>query len=285
MERRWQVLLLISIGSFMAFLDAPVVSVAFPEIQESFDGSSPTTIAWVLDGYFIAFAAPLAVAGKLADRFGRRRLFVAGLWAFTLASLVCGIAPSAGFEIAGRVAQGVAAAMVVPAGQGLMLAEFPPGERKAAIGILSAVVGLASAIAPGVGGIVVDTMGWRWIFLLNVIVGIAALAWAASLLRRDEPARPGAPIPDLAGAALQGAGLALVVLAILKQSDWGTVDGRTVAALAIGVAALALFLRRSARHRAPVLDLELFQNRTFAMANLGGMIFGAGLFGSMIIAV
>lgn len=285
MERRWQVLLLISIGSFMAFLDAPVVSVAFPEIHESFEGSSPTTIAWVLDGYFIAFAAPLAVAGKLADRFGRRKLFVAGLWAFTIASLVCGIAPSAGVEIAGRVAQGIAAAMVVPAGQGLMLAEFPAGERKAAIGILSAVVGLASAIAPGIGGIIVDTMGWRWIFLLNVIVGAAAIAWSLSLLRRDEPARPGAPIPDMAGAALQGAGLALVVLAILKRADWGTVDVRTVAALAIGVAAVALFLRRSARHPAPVLDLELFRNRTFAMANFGGMIFGAGLFGSMIVAV
>ena len=281
MERRWRVLLLISIGSFMAFLDAPIVSVALPAIHKSFAGEPSSTIAWVLDGYFIAFAASLVVFGKLADRFGRRTVFVSGLCLFGIASVACGAAPSVGLLIAARIVQGTAAAMVVPAGQGLMLDEFSEDQRKTAIGILAAIVGLATAISPAIGGLIVDGLGWRWIFYINVVGGVAAVLWAMSLLRADVRQR-GAPLPDGLGAGLQAAAVALLCLAILKNSTWGLTDTRTIGAFLLAAAAFAWFLSRARTHPTPVLDLKLFRNRVFAFTNLSSLVFAIGFYGSMI---
>jgi MFS family permease len=180
LPRRWAVLGLISIGSFMAFLDAPVVSIAFPDIGGTF-GSSATATAWVLNGYFLGFAVFLVPAGKLADRFGRRLTFLGGLGLFVAASLASAAAPSLGFLIAARGIQALAAAAVVPSGQGLMLAEFPAAERKTAVGALAAIVGLATAAAPSIGGGIIEISSWRWIFYLNVFVGLAALAWRSGV--------------------------------------------------------------------------------------------------------
>jgi EmrB/QacA subfamily drug resistance transporter len=281
MERRWRVLLLISIGSFMAFLDAPIVSVALPAIHKSFVNEPSSTIAWVLDAYFIAFAAPLVVFGKLADRFGRRTVFVSGLSLFGIASVACGAAPSIGLLIAARVIQGTAAAMVVPAGQGLMLDEFSEDQRKTAIGILAAIVGLATAISPAIGGLIVDGLGWRWIFYINVGGAVAAVLWAMSLLQADVRQR-GAPLPDGLGAGLQAAAVALLCLAILKSSTWGLTDARTIGALLLAIAAFAWFLSRARTHPAPVLDLTLFRSRVFAFANASSLVFAIGFYGSMI---
>lgn len=284
MERRWKVLLLISSGSFMAFLDAPVVSVAFPAISVSFEDASQTALAWILDGYFIGFAAFLIVAGRLADRVGRRTVFVGGVGLFTLASLVCAVAPSDEWLIFGRVAQALGAAAVVPAGQGLMLAEFPGKERKTAIGVLAAIIGLGTALAPAIGGVIVDQLSWRWIFWVNIIGGAAIIAWALSLLERDKRERD-APLPDALGAVLQAAALALLVLGILKVQEWGWGDGRTLASFGIALVALVAFILRSRGHRAPVLDFKLFEDRTIAFANLASLVFAIGFFGTIINAV
>jgi EmrB/QacA subfamily drug resistance transporter len=284
LDRRWLIVLLVSVGEFMAFLDAPVVTVALPDIGATFADTSDTEIAWVLDGYFIAFAAPLLAAGKLADRFGRRRMFIWGLMLFTAASVLCGAAPSIEVLIAGRVLQGIGAAMVVPAGQGLMLAEFPPAERKTAIGVLAAVVGLATSISPAIGGVITDGIGWEWIFYVNLLVGIGAILWAASLLPRDQPDRAAA-LPDGLGAVLSTVAIALVCLAMLKRSEWGLGDARTLAAVAFGALALAGFVGRQRRHRSPVLDLRLFRDRTLAVSNASSLVFAVAMYGSMINSV
>lgn len=281
MERRWKVLLLVSVGSFMAFLDAPVVSVAFPAIKDSFSSTPSTTLAWVLDAYFIAFAALLIVAGKLADRFGRKLVFIGGMATFSAASLLCAIAPSADVLIAARTVEALGAAMAVPAGQGLMLSEFPANERKVAIGALGAIVGLAVALAPTVGGVVVDGLDWRWIFFGSTVVGAATIPWALSLLERNEPEH-GKPLPDAIGALLQAAMLALLVLAILKRSEWGTLNVRTVSAFAVAIVAFVLFLHRCRRHVSPIVDLGLFRDRNFSAANLSSLIFGAAFYGTTI---
>lgn len=273
-----------SVGAFMAFLDAPVVSIAFPDIARTFEQTSTTSTAWVLNAYFIAFAACLVIAGKLADRFGRRRVFLGGLTLFGAASALCGAAPSLDVLIAARALQGLAAALVVPAGQGLMLAAFPAGERKVAIGALAAVVGLATAASPSVGGAIVELSSWRWIFYVNVFVGLGAIAWGTRLLDRDEP-DANAALPDFAGALLQAVAVGFVVLGLLKQHDWGLGDERTLACFAIFAVALPLFLWRCARHPAPVLDLSLFRDRGIAVANAASVLFAVGFYAVTITCV
>jgi EmrB/QacA subfamily drug resistance transporter len=267
----------------MAFLDAPVVSIAFPQIARSL-GSAATTTAWVLNAYFIAFAAGLVVAGRLADRFGRRRMFVGGLAAFGVASVACGASPDVGTLIAARVVQGLAAAIVVPAGQGLMLAEFPEGERRTAIGALAAVVGLASAAAPAIGGALIEAASWRWIFYVNVAVGLGAIAWALRLLAPDVTQRRGA-LPDFAGALLQAAAVGAIVLGLLEQHEWGWTDARTLACFAAFAVGVPLVLYRCAHHPLPVVDLSLLRDRMIGAANAVSLVFAIGFYAVTINAV
>ncbi|MDQ3934012.1 MAG: MFS transporter [Actinomycetota bacterium] len=283
LPRRWAVLLLVSVGAFMAFLDAPVVSIAFPAIARTFE-SSPTATAWVLNAYFLAFAAFLVPAGKLADRYGRRLMFLAGLTLFVAASLAAAAAPSLGVLIAARVLQATAAAILVPSGQALMLAEFPAAERKMAIGALAALVGLATATAPAIGAGIVEVASWRWIFYVNVFVGVAALAWGMRLLRADAPDRK-AVLPDFAGAVLQAVAVGFVVLGLLKYHDWGLGNWRTLGSFAIFAGALPLFLWRCARHPAPVLNLDLFRDATVATASAASLLFAVGFYAVTINSV
>jgi EmrB/QacA subfamily drug resistance transporter len=287
MERHWKILLLISVGSFTAFLDAPIVSIAFPAIAEDFPNSSATSLAWVLDGYFIAFAAVPVFAGKIADRYGRGRLFLGAIVAFTAVSVVAGAAPSTEVLIAARVGQGIAAGFMYPAGQSLLLAAFPAEKRKMALGVLAAVVGLAIAISPTLGGFVVDGPGWRWIFYLNVLLGGAALIYGMRLLSPEELriARPGTAFPDAVGALLQGGAVALLVLLILRYESWGLTSTQSIVALAAALIAVPLFIQRCRSHPAPVLDLELFRDRTFATANVASMLLGVMFYGVIINAV
>jgi EmrB/QacA subfamily drug resistance transporter len=285
LERKWKVLLLVSVGMFMAFLDAPVVSVAFPAIERSFPGATATTVAWTLDAYFIGFATFLVVGGRAADRYGRRKLFIAGLVVFSAASLACAAAPTIGVLIAARAVQASAAAMVVPAGQALMVAEFPADEQSKAIGILAAVVGLGTALAPAAGGCIVQGLSWRWIFWISSAIALLTSVIATRSLEKQSRAELRGETPDVVGAAVQGGALGVIVLAILKSSEWGVGDARTLGLFALGAALLALFIRRCQRHAAPVLDLSLFRDRRFAFANLASIGLGIGLFGGSIASV
>src|SRR3984957_40509 len=172
MQRKWRVSLIVSAGVFMSSLDLFIVNIAFPSISRHFGGTSLGSLSWVLSGYAIVFAALLVPAGRWADAFGRKRAFLLGLGVFVAASAACAVAPSVGFLIAARIVQAAGGALMLPTSLGLMLPEFGPHERHVAIGVWAATGGIAAAAGPPLGGLLVQA-DWRWVFLVNVPIGLA----------------------------------------------------------------------------------------------------------------
>jgi EmrB/QacA subfamily drug resistance transporter len=280
MEQRWKVLLITSVGLFMASLDLFIVNIAFPDMAADFHGASLPSLSWVLNAYAIVFAALLVPAGRIADRVGRKRVFITGLLVFAGASGLCAVAPSIPFLVAARVLQAAGGAMMIPTTLGLILPAFPVSERALAISIWSAVGGVAAALGPPIGGLLVQ-LSWRWIFVVNVPIGIAVAIVAArslSEIREPEDGRP-----DLLGAAELAFGIALLTLGIVKGSDWGWVDPRSLATFAGAAALVVAFVARSAHHRSPVIELPLLRVRSFALGNLATAVFFAG-FGAMLLS-
>jgi EmrB/QacA subfamily drug resistance transporter len=280
MTRQWKVLTAVSIAVFVASLDLFIVNIAFPDIARDFPSASVADLSWVLNAYAIVFAALLVPAGRLADRFGRRRTFLAGLGLFLVGSALCGLAPSVPALVAARVAQAVGAAALVPTSLALLLPEFEPERRPVAISIWAAVGGIAAAAGPPLGGLLVEG-SWRLVFLVNLPVGIAAGVWAARLLveSRDES---GARLPDLLGTALLIGSIGTLALGLVQAPDWGWGDPRTIGALAAAAVGIVLFVARSATHPAPVVDLAMVRVRSFAFATLSMFLFGAA-FAAMLL--
>ncbi len=277
MARKWTVLLVTSFGVFMAFLDTTIVNIAFEAIVHAFPHTSLSDLSWVLNGYTVLFAAALIPAGRLADRFGRRRTFLTGLVIFTMASALCGAAPSPTLLIAARVVQGIGAAAMIPSALGLVLAEFPDSQRGMAVGLWSLAGALAGAAGTPLGGLIVDLAGWRWTFLVNVPIGALAMVLGARILvERREPA--GSRMPDLLGAAALAGAVGALALGIVKGTDWGWTDARVLASGLAAVALVLVFLGRSARHPVPVMELGLWRGRSFAVANLATLVYGMGFF-------
>jgi EmrB/QacA subfamily drug resistance transporter len=280
MAQRWKVLLITSIGLFMASLDLFIVNIAFPDLARDFHGASLPSLSWILNAYAIVFAALLVPAGRIADRVGRKRVFIAGLTTFATASALCAVAPSVPFLVAARILQATGGAMMIPSTLGLILPAFPLEQRALAIGIWSAVGGVAAALGPPIGGLLVQ-LSWRRIFVVNVPIGIVTALLAVRVL--DEVREPKDGRPDLLGAAELALGIGILTLGIVKGPDWGWGDARTLAALAGAVLLVAAFVRRSARHHAPVIELPLLRVRSFALANLAALVFFAG-FGAMLLS-
>src|SRR5246127_2467242 len=209
----------LSLAVFMSSLDLFIVNLAFPYISRQYPGTSLSSLSWVLNAYTIVFAAVLVPAGRWADRIGRRRVFVAGLVGFTLGSVLCGLAPGVDLLIAARVVQAAGAGAMVPASLSLLLAAVPSSVRSKALGTWSALGALGAALGPVIGGSLVQ-LNWRWVFWINVPVGLAAVALAYRLVpeSRDGAARGR---PDLIGAGLLAAAIGLVALALVKAPDWG----------------------------------------------------------------
>jgi len=280
MAQRWKVLLITSVGLFMASLDLFIVNIAFPDLAHDFDGASLPNLSWVLNAYAIVFAALLVPAGRFADQVGRKRVFIAGLTVFSLASALCALASSVPFLVAARTLQAAGGAMMIPATLGLILPAFPLEQRTLAIGIWSAVGGVAAALGPPIGGLLVQ-LSWRWIFVVNLPIGLITALLAVRVL--DEVREPEDGRPDLLGAAELALGIGVLTLGIVKGPDWGWADGRTLAAFAAAVLLVAAFVRRSAHHHAPVIELPLLRVRSFALANLAALVFFAG-FGAMLLS-
>ena len=280
MEQRWKVLLITSVGLFMASLDLFIVNIAFPDMARDFSGASLPSLSWVLNAYAIVFAALLVPAGRIADRVGRKKVFILGLLLFAAASGLCAVAPSLGVLVAARVLQAAGGAMMLPTTLGLILPAFPVEQRTLAIGIWSAVGGVAAALGPPIGGLLVE-LSWRWIFVVNVPIGIVTAIVAARALQ--EVREPDDGRPDLLGAAELALGIALLTLGIVKGPEWGWADPRALAAFAAAIALVVAFVFRSARHHAPVIELPLLRVRSFALANLAAMVFFAG-FGAMLLS-
>ncbi|SHN11967.1 DHA2 family efflux MFS transporter permease subunit [Actinacidiphila paucisporea] len=275
------VVLLLSAGAtFIAFLDTTVVNVAFPDLAASFPGDRVSDLSWVVSSYAVLFAALLTPAGRIADAFGRKRLFLSSLAGFTVASALCACAPDLPWLITSRALQGATAAGMIPAALGLLLATTPPQRLPAAIGAWGAAGSMATAAGPALGGVLVDAFGWRAVFLINVPVG-AALVLAGI---RGLPERTGAQrrLPDPLGTLTVTAGIALLVLALTKGSDWGWTDAATVAGVAGGAALIAVALVRSTRHAAPAVETALFRDHTFAVASAAAAFTGAALFGWLL---
>ncbi len=271
----WVVLGVASLAAFMVFLDAQVLFVAFDDIRSSFPSVSFTTMSWTLSAYTIALAAALVPSGRMADRFGRRRVFLLGLVAFTLASVLCAFAPTAGLLVVFRVVQALGAAALVPASLALVLSVFPTARVPVAVAVWGAIAALAAAIGPTVGALLVQGWDWRAVFLANVPVGAIALVLGIRLLPESREARQ-EPFPDPLGIVLLAGALTLLALGIVQSDQWGWVSARTVGALVGGLLVLAAFVRRTLSAPHPALDLMIFARPSVRWANIATAAFTIG---------
>src|ERR1700758_1365842 len=267
------------LGSSMAFMDGTVVNVALPAIQRSLDASGADA-QWLIEAYALFLAALLLVGGALGDRFGRKRVFLVGVVVFTAMSAACAAAQDTGQLIAARALQGIGAALLVPGSLALLGANFPAASRGRAIGTWSAFSGITAAIGPVVGGFLVDHFSWRWVFLLNVPLGVALLFACMAKVPESRGEAADGPI-DLAGAVAATLGLAGIVFALIEAPARGWGSAPVAVAGIIGLAGLAAFIACEARVRNPMLPLHLFHDRDFAGANLLTLLLYAALGGSL----
>jgi len=268
------VLALTSISFFMVSLDALVVVTALPAIHRSVGGSI-ATLEWAVNAYALTFAAGIITCAALGDRLGRRRVYVAGLCLFTVASALCAVAPGSGSLIAFRALQGLGAAAVTPLALTIIAAAFPPERRGAVVGIFGGIAGLAVAGGPLVGGVVVQGLDWHWIFWINVPIGVAAAAGSALFLPSG---RGPATRLDLPAVPLVAGGTALIAWALVRVGDSGWGDVRGIAALIVGAVLLAGFVLRERTASEPMLPLRLFRVRAFSAANLAAFCMSGAIF-------
>ncbi|MDY7104134.1 MAG: DHA2 family efflux MFS transporter permease subunit [Actinomycetota bacterium] len=280
----WKTLALTSLAVLATFLDTTILFVAFADIGASFPDIGAAQLSWVLNAYTITFAALLVPVGKLADRVGHKRAFLVGSALFTVASMACGLAPSAWALVAFRIVQAVGAATLLPSSLALVLRAFPRERLPMAVAIWGAAGALAGAIGPSLGAAVVELGGWRWVFFLNLPVGMVTVLAGIRIL--SESREPTARVPAPLGVVLVASAAALVSLGVVQSDIWGWADGRTIGAIGAGVVVLGLFVAHQRTTPAPALDLELFSIRNFRWATAATMAFGtaftAMFFGSFL---
>src|SRR5438128_2293678 len=276
-NRKWWTLAAVAVGLFMIMLDNTVVVVALPSIEKALNVSQ-SELEWVVVAYALTFATFMLTGGKLADYFGRRRLFIIGLVVFTASSLACGLAPNAGFLIGARTVQGVGAAIMNPATLGIITATFPPRQRGMAIGIWAGVSAMALAIGPLVGGLLTEKVDWSWIFFINLPVGLFGIVvarWAIDE-SRDTSHEQRLDIPGLASSAV---GLFALTYALIEANAYGWTSTRILVLFACAALALTTFVLLELHQRVPMLDLSLFKNATFAGANAAMGLVALAMFG------
>ena len=270
----------LALAVFMSGLDLFIVNLAFPYIGKEFPGSNIGSLSWVLNAYTIVFAAVLVPAGRWADRIGRRRVFGLGLIGFTGGSLLCGLAPGVSELIGARIIQAAGAGLMVPASLSLLLASVPAKARSAAIGAWSAVGALGAALGPVIGGSLVQ-LDWRWVFWINLPVGVAAIVLTARVIpeSRDDNA---AGRPDVAGAALLAAAVGLVAFGLVKAPVWGWGSAAFLGTMIASVACGAAMVMRSRVHHSPVIELGLLRSRVFSGAFAASIVYYAA-FGAFVL--
>ena len=276
-----QVLAIVCVGMVLANLDLFIVNVALPNIALDFPGSNLEGMTWILNGYAIVYAALLVFFGRLAERYRRDASFLLGVAVFTAASAACAAANSVETLVAFRVVQAAGAALMTPTSLGLLLAAFPPEKRGHAVRTWTAVGGFAAALGPLVGGVLV-TASWRWIFLVNVPIGVLALIIGFWKL----PQIPGQDLrrPDAWGAALVTFGIGALTFGIMKTADWGWTSRGVIVSLALAVILLALFVFDCLRSKNPFVDPALFRIRAFTGATLVMAPYSAA-FGAMLLSM
>jgi EmrB/QacA subfamily drug resistance transporter len=274
-ERKWWTLLASCIAIFMLLLDVTIVNVALPSIEHEL-GANFSDLQWVIDAYALTLAGFVLAAGSLADKVGRRLVFMLGLATFTASSLACGLAPNPIFLNVSRGAQGIGAAMMFGTSRALIAQEFQGRERGTALGIWGGVTAAAVAIGPLVGGALVDGLSWRWIFLVNVPIGLAALV--LTRLRLRESRDPGAAGVDLLGVALLCPPLFLIVFALIRGNEEGWGSALIIGCFVASAVLLVLFVVVERRTADPLLDLSLFRKPAFTGATIVAFMLAASIF-------
>jgi EmrB/QacA subfamily drug resistance transporter len=271
------VVLLTGIGSLMAALDTLVVASALGTIRLDL-GASVEQLEWTVNAYNLSFAVLLITAAALGDRFGRRRLYAVGLGLFAAASTACALAPGVGWLIGARAVQGVGSALIMPLGLTLLSAAFPPQKRGAAIGIFSAITGVAVASGPLVGGAIVEGLAWQWIFWINVPIGLIAIPLV--LAKMDESFGSDTGL-DIRGLALISVGSLAIVWGLVRgnQAGWGSLE--VVGSLAAGALLSAAFVTWERRAPEPMLPMRFFRNRAFSAGNTAIFLTFASLFAAV----
>jgi EmrB/QacA subfamily drug resistance transporter len=271
-DQRWRAFATLSVAVFISILDLFIVNIAFTDIEREWPDAGLSGLSWVLSAYAIVLAALLVPLGRVGDLVGRKRVFQAGLVVFVLGSALCAAAPSPELLIAARVLQGIGAAALTPTSLSLLLPLFSGRERPAVIGAWAALGGVGAAMGPPLGGLLVQA-SWRWIFLVNVPLGLVTL-WRVRR-RFAEIRDPGATMPDVVGGVLLAATVGLLTLGLVQGPEWDW-DRRVIAGFAAAVAGGVAFVLRSRRHESPVLDLGLFRSPSFSYAVAATFLFFAG---------
>ncbi|MEV6981654.1 MFS transporter [Sphaerisporangium sp. NPDC051017] len=277
MNRRWWALVAVSLATFMTYLDNNVVNVALPTIQRDL-GLTISGLEWIVSGYMLVFAGLLMAGGRLADVFGRRRVFLTGLAVFTLASAAAGLSGNGATLILSRGLQGVGAALLTPTALALIPRIFPdPRERGTAVGIWSAIGGLALAVGPLTGGFISENWHWGWIYLINVPIGVVTFALAAWAIRGSGPTvRHRLDVPGLLASSL---GLFALTYALIEGESRGWTSALILGSFAVAAAAAAAFVLIEVRAEEPMIDLSLFRDRVFSGGMLSMGLWAFGVFG------
>src|SRR5947207_12632893 len=274
--RRWFALVAIAAAQFMVVLDIAIVNVALPSIGRDLHFSA-ANLQWVISAYAIAFGGFLLLGGRLAELWGRRRMFMGGVILFSFSSLMCGLSWSEGSLIAFRVLQGLGGAILSPAALSILMTTFREGrERNVALGVWGAVAGSGAAAGTLLGGVLTSGLGWEWVFFVNVPVGIGVVLLSPWLLRESRV--EGHLGSDFAGAFTVTAGLMLLVYAMTEAATKGWGNGRTIGFLVVSAALLASFVVIELRSSAPIMPFRIFRLRNLRTANIIFLLLGASLF-------
>ncbi|MFL6123595.1 MFS transporter [Actinophytocola sp.] len=279
----WAVVLTASGANFLAMLDSTVTMLAVPALQRNFPAASLPQLALVIGAYAVLFAALLAPCGRLADTMGRKRVLLGGIGLFTVASLLCAVAPTVPLLVAARAVQGVGAAVMVPASLSVLLLDTPAQRRVMSISLLSAAGAVAAALGPSLGGLLVGAFTWHAVFLINIPIGVALIVAGARVLT---PAPATSGLPDPLGTLLLVLGISGLTVGITNATSWGWAAGRTLGCLLGGAACVLLAVRRSLRHPRPAVEFSLFRgNRVFTAANLVALLYGCVMYTWLLVSV
>lgn len=277
----WLTLGVVSMAVFMVAMELTIIALALPEIRSSLSAASPAALSWVVNAYSIVVAALLLVSGWLADRYGRKRVFRAGLVLFALGSVAAGASTSIAMLIAARAVQAIGGAMQYPAGMALLLDAWPRSRHQTAIGTWGAMGGLAAGVGPAIGAGLIEAFGWRAVFYVNVPVALAALWVGGRILPESTGDVPDTRV-DMIGVPLASAGVGAIILGIVQGETWGWGAAATLSCFVVGALMIAAFAWRSRSHPAPLFDLGLLRLRSFLLGNLGSLFFALGFFALLI---
>jgi EmrB/QacA subfamily drug resistance transporter len=283
-EHSRRTLTVASLAVLATFLDTTILYVAFPDITKTFANTSASELSWVLNAYTIVFAAMLIPAGKLADRVGHRRVFLVGSAVFTVASMACGLAPTAELLIVFRIVQAVGAAALIPSSLALVMHAFAHDQLPRAVAIWGAAGAVAGALGPTLGAAIVEGLGWRWAFFINLPVGIYTVM--AGRKNLHESSDPETQVPSPVGVILIAGAAGLLSYSLVGTDDFGWLSARTLGVLGAGLVVLAVFAAHQQHTKAPALDLELFRIANIKWANIAMLVFGTAFaalfFGSIL---